>query len=38
MEGLAGELRAGGRTESADRLVQVIDQAKEIAGLKVSLK
>jgi hypothetical protein len=38
MEGLAGELRQGGRTETADRLVQVIDQAKEIAGLKVSLK
>jgi hypothetical protein len=38
MEGLAGELREGGRTETADRLLQVIDQAKEIAGLKVSLK
>jgi len=38
MEGLAGELREGGRAESADRLVQVVDQAKEIAGLKVSLK
>ncbi|CAG0929884.1 hypothetical protein TFLX_01459 [Thermoflexales bacterium] len=38
MEGLVGELREGGRTETADRLVQVIDQAKEIAGLKVSLK
>jgi hypothetical protein len=38
MEGLANELRQNGRTESADRLVQVIDQAKEIAGLKVSLK
>ncbi len=38
MEGLAGELREGGRAEAADRLVHVIDQAKEIAGLKVSLK
>ncbi len=38
MEGLAGELRESGRAETADRLLQVIDQAKEIAGLKVSLK
>ena len=38
MEGLSGDLREGGRGEAADRLVQVIDQAKEIAGLKVSLK
>ncbi len=38
MEGLADELRQNGRTESADRLALVIDQAKEIAGLKVSLK
>ena len=38
MEGLAGDLRQNGRPETADRLVQVIDQAKEIAGLKVSLK
>jgi hypothetical protein len=38
MEGLAGELRETGRAESADRLALVIDQAKEIAGLKVSLK
>ncbi len=38
MEGLAGELRENGRAETADRLVQIIDQAKEIAGLKVSLK
>jgi hypothetical protein len=38
MEGLAEELRASGRTESAERLVLVIDQAKEVAGLKVSLK
>jgi hypothetical protein len=38
MEGLAEDLRQNGRAESADRLVQVIDQAKEIAGLKVSLK
>jgi len=38
MEGLAGELRQNDRAETADRLVQVIDQAKEIAGLKVSLK
>lgn len=38
MEGLAGDLRQNGRAETADRLVQVIDQAKEIAGLKVSLK
>jgi len=38
MEGLAGELRQNGRAETADRLVQVIDQAKEMAGLKVSLK
>ncbi len=38
MAGLAGELRESGRTETADRLVQVIDQAKEVAGLKVSLK
>jgi hypothetical protein len=37
MEGLASELRESGRTETADRLVLVIDQAKEIAGLKVSL-
>jgi hypothetical protein len=38
MEGLAADLRQNGRAESADRLVLVIDQAKEIAGLKVSLK
>ncbi len=38
MEGLAGELRQSGRTESSDRLALVIDQAKEMAGLKVSLK
>ncbi len=38
MEGLADELRQNGRTESADRLALVIDQAKDIAGLKVSLK
>ncbi|HTP11362.1 MAG TPA: CpXC domain-containing protein [Anaerolineae bacterium] len=38
MEGLAGELRESGRAETAERLVLVIDQAKEIAGLKVSLK
>ena len=38
MEGLAGDLRQNGRAETADRLVQVIDQAKEMAGLKVSLK
>jgi hypothetical protein len=38
MEGLAEELRASGRTESAERLLLVIDQAKEVAGLKVSLK
>jgi hypothetical protein len=38
MEGLVGELRETGRAESADRLALVIDQAKEIAGLKVSLK
>jgi hypothetical protein len=38
MEGLAGELRQSGRTESADRLALVIDQAKEMVGLKVSLK
>jgi hypothetical protein len=38
MEGLAADLRQNGRTESADRLALVIDQAKEIAGLKVSLK
>jgi hypothetical protein len=38
MEGLAGDLRQNGRAETAERLVQVIDQAKEIAGLKVSLK
>ena len=38
MEGLAGELRESGRAETADRLALVIDQAKEMAGLKVSLK
>jgi hypothetical protein len=38
MEGLEGELRESGRTETADRLVLVIGQAKELAGLKVSLK
>ena len=38
MEGLAGDLRQNGRAESADRLALVIEQAKEIAGLKVSLK
>ncbi len=38
MEGLASDLRQNGRAESADRLALVIDQAKEIAGLKVSLK
>ncbi len=38
MEGLASELRQNSRAESADRLALVIDQAKEIAGLKVSLK
>lgn len=36
MDGLAGELREGGRIESADRLVQVIAQAREIAGLTVA--
>ena len=38
MEGLEGELRESGRAETADRLVLVIGQAKELAGLKVSLK
>jgi hypothetical protein len=38
MEGLAGDLRQNGRAEAAERLLQVIDQAKEIAGLKVALK
>ncbi len=38
MEGLAGELREDGRGQSADRLLQVIDQAREVAGLKVSVK
>ena len=38
MEGLASDLRQNGRVESADRLALVIDQAKELAGLKVSLK
>lgn len=38
MEGLAGELREGDRAEAADRLLLVIEQAKEMAGLKVSLK
>jgi hypothetical protein len=38
MEGLAAELREGGRAEAADRLVLVIGQAKELAGLKVPLK
>jgi CpXC protein len=38
MEGLVGELHETGRAETAERLVLVIDQAKEIAGLKVSLK
>lgn len=36
MQGLAEELREDGRAESADRLVLVIDQAKEIAGLKLA--
>ena len=36
MQGLADELREDGRTESADRLLLVIDQAKEIAGLKLA--
>ncbi len=38
MEGLAGDLRQNGRAETAEKLALVIDQAKEIAGLKVSLK
>ncbi len=38
MEGLVGELRETGRGETADRLTLIIDQAKELAGLKVSLK
>lgn len=38
MEGLAADLRQNGRADSADRLALVIDQAKEIAGLKISLK
>ncbi|MFN8595260.1 MAG: CpXC domain-containing protein [Anaerolineae bacterium] len=36
MQGLADELREDGRGESADRLLLVIDQAKEIAGLKLA--
>jgi len=36
MTGLADELREDGRVEAADRLVNVIDQAKEIAGLKLA--
>jgi hypothetical protein len=38
MEGLVSELRETGRAESGDRLALVVEQAKEIAGLKVSLK
>lgn len=38
MEGLAGELREDGRADSADRLLLVIAQAREVAGLKVSVK
>jgi hypothetical protein len=38
MEGLAQELRESGRADSAERLTLVIAQAKEIAGLSVSLK
>ncbi len=38
MEGLAGELRESDRAEAADRLALVIEQAKEIAGMKISLK
>jgi hypothetical protein len=36
MEGLAGELREDGRAPAADRLLQVIVQAREVAGLKVA--
>ena len=36
MQGLAEELREDGRGDSADRLLQVIEQAKEIAGLKLA--
>jgi len=36
MEGLVGELREDGRAPAADRLLQVIAQAREVAGLKVA--
>jgi hypothetical protein len=36
MKNLVDELREDGRGESADRLVLVIEQAKEIAGLKLA--
>lgn len=36
MTGLAEELREDGRGEAADRLLRVIAQAKEVAGLKLA--
>lgn len=36
MDGLADELREDGRADTADRLRQVIAQAREVAGLKVA--
>ena len=35
MQQLAGDLRQDGRTEAADRLLKIIDQAKELAGIKI---
>ena len=36
MENLTQDLRADGRAAAADRLVQVIAQAREMAGLSVA--
>ncbi|HET7375382.1 MAG TPA: hypothetical protein VFK30_01665, partial [Anaerolineae bacterium] len=35
MQQLAGDLRQDGRTEAADRLLKIIDQAIELAGIKI---
>jgi hypothetical protein len=35
MQNLAGDLREDGRAEAADRLLKIIDQAKELGGVKI---
>jgi hypothetical protein len=35
MQNLSGDLRQDGRAEAADRLLKIIDQAKELGGIKI---